>query len=174
MNTIGLLEAIVTSCFALAVGFLTPLIWTERPILGLVFNPSSKSIQDGEVRRIHSAIAVIAASGAPKICAVFQVTGTALSVVNAWLTGFDRTFVLFAALSVSYVCIAMTTLRGVVGAVASTAGGTQSSTSTNGASSRSGNIDVVRAATRRAMVFHHFGFTVCLLILVCHVVLKNI
>ena len=74
----ALLSTLVATCFALAVGFLTPLVWIERPILGVLRDVTDTKVKDKDVRRIQSAVGAVAQADGQTVAGSFAVSGTVL------------------------------------------------------------------------------------------------
>ena len=154
---IALLPALVVTCFSLSVGFLSLLVWIERPLLSIIWDVASAKVKDTDIRRVHSVVHVIAQADGPTIAGIYQVTGMVLSVVQAWQCGFDWAALLCSAIAVVHV---LYSLRNI-GAVLKSAKGTGPE---DEASS-------VRIAIRKEIIFHHTGFAMCVVILLLQLLL---
>jgi len=153
----ALLPTLVATCFALAVGFLTPLVWIERPLLGLFWDVASDNIKDADVQRIFSAIHVVAHADAPKIVGIFGLSGMVLAVMQAWQYGFHWAAVLCATIIVVFNTYAFHDVRAVMKSV-------------KGAHPRD-EINKVRGVARKAMRFHYIGFMMYAITLLVQLVL---
>lgn len=155
----SLLPFLVTACFSLAAGFLTgtPIVWIERPVLGLIWDVASPLVKDADVRRVHAAVHTVAAANGPVICGLYQVVGMVLSVVQARQRGFDRASVLVAAIALVHVVYSLRKVGGIKKSAQET--------------SPAGEAGTICAFIRNAMMFHYTGFITCTIILILQLVL---
>ena len=79
---------VAITCFALAMVFLTPLVWIKRPILGLLRDVTDTKVKDKNVRHIQSAVGAVAQADGPTVASSFAVSGMVLAVLQAWHHGF--------------------------------------------------------------------------------------
>ena len=152
----ALLPTLVATCFALAVGFLTPLVWIERPILGLLRDVTDTKVKEKDVRRIQSAVGVIAQADGPTVAGSLGLSGMILAVLQAWHRGFDWPSVLCAAIAVVYILYALSNIGAVV----------ESGKTTDPMD----EIAKVRAAVHKEMSFHYTRFTMFTVILLVQLV----
>ena len=153
-----LLPTLVAICFSLMVGILTPLVWIERPILSLLLDVANAKVKDENIRSVQSFMRHIAQAGIPTVVAFFALSGTVLSLVQAWQRGFDWAASLCAVIAVLHVLYAVTN----VGAVAK-----QMRKATDPAD----EIKKIRAAVYRTMAFHYLGFIMITVILLVQLML---
>jgi hypothetical protein len=147
------LPTLVATCFALAVGFLTSLVWIaiERPILGLLRCVTDTKVKDKDVQRIQSAVGVVVQADGPTVAGSFAVSGTVLAVLQAWHRGFDWPSVLCATIAIIYILYA----------------GVKSGKTTD----PTDEIAKVCTAVRKEMSFRYTGFTMFSVILLVQMVL---
>ena len=149
-----LLPTLVATCFAAVVGYLTPLVWTERPLWGLFRDVTNANVKDMDTRRIYSAVHVVTAKSAT-IPRIFAASGTVLAVFQAWQGGSDRPWaaVLCATLAVVYILCAL-----------------YYNLETGKRTDPTDDINKVRAAIRRQMTFHYMAITMLTVILLVQLV----
>ena len=138
-----LFPTLTTVCFSLAVGFLTPLVWIERPLLSLIWDVASTNVKDADVRRAHSANHAVAVADGPTVCALYQIAGMVFSVAQSWQRGFDLTSVLVAALAAAHIIYSVRKVGAVI----------KSAKETDPA----GDASTVRASIRKVMMLHYTG-----------------
>ena len=152
-----LLPTLVATCFSLVVGILTPMVWIERPILSLLLDVANAKVKDENIRSVQSFIRHIAQAGIPTVVAFFGLSGTVLSLVQAWQRGFDWAASLCAVIAVLYVLYGVTNVSAVAKLMKAT--------------DPADEIKKIRAAVYRTMAFHYLGFIMFTVILLVQLML---